>query len=110
MQDLRISIIQFDQAWENIPANLQYIENLLEGLPETDLILLPEMFHTGFSMNTSLAEDWKENKALRKLQDWSKKHQAAIYTSLMVQEDHQFFNRGVFVEPSSNTSIYDKQR
>lgn len=110
MQDLRISIIQFDQAWENIPANLQYIENLLEGLPETDLILLPEMFHTGFSMNTSLAEDWKENKALRKLQDWSKKHQAAIYTSLMVQEDHQFFNRGVFVKPSSNTSIYDKQR
>ena len=110
MQDLRISIIQFDQAWENIPANLQHIENLLKGLPETDLILLPEMFHTGFSMNTSLAEDWKENKALSKLQDWSNKYQAAIYTSLMVQENLQFFNRGVFVEPSSNTSIYDKQR
>jgi predicted amidohydrolase len=110
MQDLRISIIQMDQAWENIPANLKHIENLLEGLPETDLILLPEMFHTGFSMNTALAEEWNENKALSKLLEWSIKYQSAIYTSLMVEENLQFFNRGVFVEPSKKISIYDKQR
>lgn len=110
MQDLRISIIQMDQAWENIPANLKHIENLLEGLPETDLILLPEMFHTGFSMNTSLSEEWNENPALSTLLEWSNKYQAAIYTSLMVEENLQFFNRGVFVEPSKKISIYDKQR
>ena len=110
MQDLRISIIQIDQAWENIPANLKHIEHLLEALPDTDLILLPEMFHTGFSMNTSLAEAWNENTALSTLLEWANKYQAAIYTSLMVQENLQFFNRGVFVEPSKKISIYDKQR
>ncbi len=110
MQNLRISIIQLDQAWENIPANLKHIENLLEALPDTDLILLPEMFHTGFSMKSSLAEEWKENTTLRTLLEWANKYQAAIYTSLMVQENFQFFNRGVFVEPSKKISIYDKQR
>ena len=99
-----------DQAWENIPANLKQIEHLLEALPDTDLILLPEMFLTGFSMNTSLAEEWNENTALSTLMKWSNKYQAAIYTSLMVQENLQFFNRGVFVEPSKKISIYDKQR
>ena len=99
-----------DQAWENIPANLMHVENLLEELPETDLILLPEMFHTGFSMNIALAEEWNENKAFSKLLEWSIKYQAAIYTSLMVEENLQFFNRGVFVEPSKKISIYDKQR
>jgi predicted amidohydrolase len=110
MQDLRISIIQFDQAWENIPANLTHIESLLERLGDTDLILLPEMFHTGFSMNTSLAEDWNGNKALAQLLEWSNKYQAAIYSSLMVKENLQFLNRGVFVEPTNKTSIYDKRR
>jgi len=110
MQDLRISIIQFDQAWENIPANLTHIESLLERLGDTDLILLPEMFHTGFSMKTSLAEDWNGNKALAQLLEWSNKYQAAIYTSLMVKENLQFLNRGVFVEPTNKTSIYDKRR
>jgi predicted amidohydrolase len=110
MQDIKISIVQFDQAWENIPANLMHIESLLERLGDTDLILLPEMFHTGFSMKTSLAEDWNGNKALAQLLEWSNKYQAAIYTSLMVKENLQFLNRGVFVEPTNKTSIYDKRR
>jgi predicted amidohydrolase len=110
MFDLRITIVQFDQIWENISANYERIEHLLQNLPETDVIVLPEMFHTGFSMDTNLAEEWSNNEALSFLRNWSSKLNAAIYTSLMVRENEHFFNRGVFVEPSSNVTHYDKRR
>lgn len=110
MYDLRISLVQFDQIWEDISANYASIERLLQNLPETDVIILPEMFHTGFSMNTNLAEEWNNNEALAVLRNWSIKLNAAIYTSFMVSENQQFFNRGVFVEPSSKISHYDKRR
>jgi omega-amidase len=110
MFDLKITIVQFDQIWENIPANYARIDDLLLNLPATDVIVLPEMFHTGFSMNTKLANDWNQNEALARLKNWSKKLNAAIYTSFMVEENEQFYNRGVFVEPSSKVWQYDKRR
>lgn len=110
MFDLKISLVQFDQHWENVAANYEHIERILENLEQTDVIVLPEMFHTGFSMNTALAEDWSNNNALVKLKNWSRKYNAAIYTSFMVSDNHHYFNRGVFVEPSSKVSYYDKRR
>ena len=110
MQDLNISIIQFNQSWENISENYQRIEKLLPQMKDSDLLVLPEMFHTGFSMNTDLAEEWTENKALNVLKEWSGRSNSAIYTSLMVRENNLFFNRGVFVEPSGKVSIYNKRR
>lgn len=110
MQDLTISIIQFDQSWENISENYQRIENFMQGIEKSDLIVLPEMFHTGFSMNTNLAEEWIENSALKVLKEWSSRFNSAIYTSLMVRENNQFFNRGVFVEPTGHVFIYNKRR
>ena len=110
MQDLNISIIQFDQSWENISENYQRIEKLLPQTEDADLLVLPEMFHTGFSMNTDLADEWTDNKALHVLKEWSSKSNSAIYTSLMVRENNQFYNRGVFVEPSGKVSTYNKRR
>jgi predicted amidohydrolase len=68
------------------------------------------MFHTGFSMNTDLAEEWTENKALNILKEWSNRSNSAVYTSLMVRETNQFFNRGVFVEPTGKVSMYNKRK
>ena len=110
MQDLNISIIQFDQSWENISENYQRIEKLLPQTEDADLLVLPEMFHTGFSMNTNLADEWTDNKALNVLKEWSSQSNSAIYTSLMVRENNQFYNRGVFVEPSGKVSTYNKRR
>ena len=72
MQDLRITLIQADQFWEDKKANLKHYEALLQSVSSTDLILLPEMFQTGFSMNAAaLAEqmdnspsiEWLKNQA-----------------------------------------------
>ena len=110
MQDLKVSLIQVDQCWEDVSANLTKFESLIQKQSDTDLIVLPEMFHTSFSMNTSLAKDWEDNPIVEKLKQWSLKSQAAIYSSLMVKEQHQFYNRGVFVSPNGSVQYYDKRK
>lgn len=110
MQDLKVSLIQADQCWEDATANLEKFESFISQLADSDLIVLPEMFHTSFSMNSSLAEEWLENPIIEQLKHWTANHQLAIYTSMMVRENQQYFNRGVFVEPSGKVSQYNKRR
>lgn len=110
MQDLKVSLIQADQCWEDATANLEKFESFISQLADSDLIVLPEMFHTSFSMNSSLAEEWLDNPIIEQLKHWAANHQFAIYTSMMVRENQQYFNRGVFVEPSGKVSQYNKRR
>lgn len=111
MQDLKITLIQTHQVWEDKAANLAHYEHLLSAVSGTDLILLPEMFQTGFSMNVAaLAEKAENSPGI----DWLKKQaaekQAAFYTSLIIEENGQYYNRGVFVEPDGKISTYDKRK
>lgn len=110
MQDLNISIVQADQFWEDKNKNYDNYAQLLKDV-SCDLILLPEMFNTGFSMNVSeLAEEWKSGYAFSWLKDMAIQKEAAIYTSLIVKENDETFNRGVFVHPSGRINYYDKRK
>lgn len=110
MQDLRVTLVQANQVWENKTANFTNYERLLEGV-ETDLIILPEMFHTGFTMNTKVhAEPANESSGIIWLKNLAAKKKAAVYTSLIIKEDQHVFNRGVFVEPSGVVTHYDKRK
>lgn len=110
MQDLRITFIQFDQDWEQIESNISKVSAFFQQLNDSDLVILPEMFHTSFSMNVSLAEEWYQNAILEKLIHWSKEKEVAIYTSIMVKEAGLFYNRGVFVKPNGQVETYDKRK
>lgn len=110
MQDLRITFIQFDQDWEQIESNISKVSAFFQKLNDSDLVILPEMFHTSFSMNVSLAEEWYQNAILEKLIHWSKEKEVAIYTSIMVKEAGLFYNRGVFVKPNGQVETYDKRK
>ena len=110
MQDLRITFIQFDQDWEQIESNISKVSAFFQKLNDSDLVILPEMFHTSFSMNVSLAEEWYQNAILEKLIHWSKEREVAIYTSMMVKEAGLFYNRGVFVKPNGQVETYDKRK
>lgn len=110
MQDLKVTLVQFDQEWENISANFSHISRLLEKCVHTDLVVLPEMYHTAFSMNVSLAENWLNHSAVEQLKSWSHHYGFAIYTSLMVEDEGKFFNRGVFVLSDGSIHYYDKRR
>lgn len=111
MQDLKVALVQANQAWEDKEANLKNYERLLEKVKGVDLILLPEMFHTGFSMNaTQLAETMEESHGLDWLKKMAKNRNSAIYTSLIIRENEKYFNRGVFVHPSGVIEKYDKRK
>jgi omega-amidase len=110
MQDLRITLVQANQVWEDKTANFDNYTRLLLGV-ESDLIILPEMFQTGFSMNVGeLAEDFENSASINWLKRKSKELNAAIYTSLIISEKTSNYNRGVFVFPDGNLKIYDKRK
>jgi len=111
MQDLKITTVQANQIWENKTANINHFNELLSPVKETDIIVLPEMFHTAYTMNAEmLAEDMDDSMALQWLQAKAMEKNAAIYTSFIAKEDNYLFNRGIFVEPSGKYTYYDKRK
>jgi predicted amidohydrolase len=109
MQDLRITLVQANQVWEDKKANFWNYEKLLLEMEETDLILLPEMFQTGFTMNTTDMAETMDGKSIAWLKEIAKKHHTAIYTSLIISDNGNYFNRGVFVKPTGEIACYDKK-
>jgi omega-amidase len=107
---MKITIVQPDIIWENRNANLEKIESLLDPVSgKTNLVILPEMFTTGFSMNTeNLAEQFNAD-TLAWMRRISLERQFAICGSFIVDENHSFFNRFVFVTPDQKTYSYDKR-
>lgn len=111
MQNLNVVLVQANQLWEDKEGNLQNYTHLLQDVKDVDLIVLPEMFHTGFSMNPSeLAETMDHSSGLTWLKSTAKEKNAAIYTSLIVSEQGVYHNRGVFVYPNGDIVKYDKRK
>lgn len=111
MQDLNIVIVQANQLWENKEGNLKHYEQLLNDISTVDLILFPEMFHTGFSMNANvLAETMENSIGIEWLKKIAREKNTAVFTSLIIKEQEHFYNRGLFIEPNGTISIYDKRK
>lgn len=110
MQDLKLTLIQANQFWEDKQANLELYDLLIDEIDHTHLIILPEMFQTGFSMHTELAEDFLTSSSIQWLKQKAIQKKAAIYTSLMIRDLGKTTNRGVFVFPNGEIEFYDKQK
>ena len=110
MQNLNIGLLQFDQAWEDKSSNYQKIRALIGCDVEVDLLLLPEMFNTGFSMNTSHGESMENSESINFLKNLSSEFNCAIFTSLIISEGKKHFNRGVFIDTNQNIQLYDKRK
>lgn len=113
MDELRISLVQGDILWENIPANLEYYENLLKPLSgKTDLVILPETFSTGFSMNPSDVAELNDGITMQRVQFWAQNFGFAVCGSFIAENENEhgrFFNRGFFKTPEGNSRFYDKR-
>ena len=110
MQDLIIGLLQVDQAWQNPQENRNRIEAAIKNQSSADLILIPEMAFTGFTMNAEEhAEEWDNSESISWLKEQSLRYNTAFYTSLLIKSDGQFYNRGVFVSEGMVIAHYDKQ-
>jgi len=101
----RITLIQRDIEWLNIDANLKSIESMLEGVA-TDVVVLSEMFQTGFSINPCDAVD--DGRTLEWMRRIAQKLDAAVVGSCAVKVDNEYRNRMYFVKPSGDIEYYDK--
>lgn len=107
---LNLVLIQTNLSWEKPDENMRRLEKLFSLVPsDSDLIVLPEMFSTGFSMNIApLAEDMS-GPTVRWLKATAGRMGAVIAGSLMIREQESFFNRFVFVRPDQSVDYYDKR-
>jgi omega-amidase len=109
MQNLRVTLIQCELAWEKPEDNRQQIGDIINALDEaTDLILLPEMFTTGFSMNALENAELPGGDTEQWLQELAGRHDCAITGSIAVQADNGVYNRMLFVTPEG-VQFYDKR-
>lgn len=109
MEDLLVSIIQTDLEWENPLANLKQFERLFKKIDKTDLILLPEMFTTGFSMNAKALAEQKDGPTFNWMRTQAQKQDAVICGSLIIEEDGNYYNRLIWMQPNGEFEKYDKR-
>jgi predicted amidohydrolase len=106
----KIALVQQDIVWENISANMQVVQEIFEKLQSrVDLVVLPEMFLTGFSMNVNKIAISMNSPEVFWLQDLASKYDLAIIGSLAIKEYKKIFNRALFVKPEGEIACYDKR-
>jgi omega-amidase len=109
MSELTITLIQTPLVWEDKKQNLRKMDEWLNGLNEpTDVIVLPEMFSTAFTMNTGLA-DTMDGETMHWIQERAVKYNTPICGSVMMLDGGQFTNRFVWVNPDGTIHPYDKR-
>ncbi len=107
---MNVTIIQAHLVWEDKQQNLDAFEEKILNIPETtDLIVLPEMFTTGFSMKPEQFSETNTGTTLTKLKEWAKAKNAAIVSSMIVEEDNTYYNRAYFVFPDGYYQYYNKR-
>ncbi len=110
MNELKVSICQADLHWESKRANMAMFEEMIWSLEEeTDLIVLPEMFTTGFSMNASKLAEPPGGETFKWMQMIAAQKKAAVTGSYIIKESGRFFNRLYFVLPDGSARYYDKK-
>ncbi len=107
---LNITIIQPDIVWEDRDANLQQYTAFIEGTKEKkEVVILPEMFSTGFSMNPAPIAETMDGKAVQWMKETAAKNRCIITGSLIIEEEGKYYNRLLWVQPDGVMGQYDKR-
>jgi predicted amidohydrolase len=109
MQDLRVSIIQSDLHWEDIGANLAMFEEKIWQIGATDVIVLPEMFTTGFTMRATPLAEHMNMRTFKWMRQMADQTGALILGSFIAIVHDRYFNRLLWMEPGGAFKTYDKR-
>lgn len=107
---MRISLFQNTILWADKAANLQKVDELLSMLAgQTDLLVLPEMFTTGFCTNELHLAETMKGETVRILCAWAVNYKLAITGSFIATENDKIYNRAFFVFPTGEIQTADKR-
>ena len=103
-EELSIVLLQCDLHWEAVAKNLAQIEQYLEEVSGSDIILLPELFSTGFSVESTHLAESMDGTSIRWMKNIAQKKAAVLCGSLMIKEAGNIYNRLLWVEPDGSIS------
>jgi omega-amidase len=110
MESITVSLIQSSIVWENPKQNHIHFAKLINSLKgKTDLVLLPETFSTGFSMDPQKLAESMSGPSVSLMKKLANENQFALGGSIIITENENCYNRFVFVEPNGNMQFYDKR-
>jgi len=109
-KELKVVLIQTDLVWENPKINReQFTKKINQISGSIDIIILPEMFTSGFTMNAEKVAESMQGETVTWMQTMATKKNAALVGSLVILEDNKYYNRLLFVEPSGEITVYNKR-
>ncbi|CAN5612832.1 amidohydrolase [soil metagenome] len=109
MNDLLITTIQTNLFWEDKQANLSMLEEKIGSIKKTELVVLPEMFSTGFSMQPKKLAETMDGDTIEWLKKVAAKNRVIITGSLIIAENGSFYNRLIWMLPNGEYGFYDKR-
>lgn len=110
MSTLAITIIQTNLHWEDKTTNLKMLEEKINSIGEnTEIIVLPEMFSTGFSMKPDLLAETREGETMQWMKRVAAEKKVILTGSVIIKEDGNYFNRLIWMLPNGQHGIYDKR-
>ena len=110
MSSLTITIIQPNLVWENKKANLDMLAQKIESIKEkTEVVILPEMFSTGFSMQPKLLAEKMDGETIEWMKNIATSKKIILTGSLIIQDDEKYYNRLIWMLPNGEYGSYDKR-
>jgi predicted amidohydrolase len=110
MSDLNITLVQTDLTWENPEANCSHLGKMISGIDSsTDLIILPEMFTTGFTMETDKFAETMDGASVEWMKNVANKLKTGLVGSLIIKDGQNNFNRLIYVSDQGKVNCYDKR-
>lgn len=107
---VRVSIVQTDIVWEDKQENLRLLHEKLKSIHgTTEIVVLPEMFSTGFSMKSDLLAESNSGDTISTLRRWAAQFEVAICGSFIATEYSNYYNRAFFLTPEGEEFYYDKR-
>jgi omega-amidase len=110
MENLKITVFQAYLFWENVERNINNITLKLSGIREkTDLIILPEMFSTGFSMKAASLAEPMDGKTMKWMHKTAILYDCVVTGSIIIEEEGKYYNRLIWMRQNGSYEYYDKR-
>ena len=110
MSTLTITTIQTNLLWEEKSANLRLLEEKIAAIEnKTEIVILPEMFTTGFSMNPSAFAETMDGETMEWMKRVSKENGIVLTGSVMIEEEGKYYNRLIWMLPNGEFGYYNKR-
>ena len=110
MSTLTLSIVQTSIYWEDVDKNLKMLEEKINSLSgKTEVVILPEMFSTGFTMKPQNVAETIDGKTMEWMRSLSINNRLIITGSIIIKEDNKYYNRLIWMQPDGNFYSYNKR-